>query len=187
MVFCNSRFVSSICSFKRAWLFVFLSIVGTIIKLLTGYDIFKNSGVDKYQKAMAGSEKSLAKGAKSAKEINKQLAGFDEMNVLSDNSSNGGGDSSGGASGFLPDLKLKEIKLPKWMEDLLKHGEELLAIILGIVTALKLLDLGINPQKAIGLGLYAFVLSQALFFCDTPHLTTSDKKLGIDSSQNRKQ
>jgi len=135
------------------WAYKLLSIVGTIIKLLTGYDVFKNTGVDKYQKAMESSQDSLSKGAKSAKEINKQLAGFDEMNVLSDNSSSGGG-AGGGANGdVLPNLKLKEVKLPKWMENLLKHGDELIAIILGIGAALKLLEMGFKPLQALGIGI----------------------------------
>jgi len=135
-----------------------LSLVGTIIKLLTGYDIFKNSGVDKYQKATAGASKNLASGAKSAKEINKQLAGFDEMNILSDNSSagtGGAGGAGGGASGTLPNLKLdSNMKLPKWMKELLGYGDKLIAIILGIAGALKLLQLGfIKPDQFFGFAL----------------------------------
>jgi len=140
------------------WVYKLLSLVGTIIKLLTGYDIFKNSGVDKYQKATAGASKNLASGAKSAKEINKQLAGFDEMNILSDNSSagtGGAGGAGGGASGTLPNLKLdSNMKLPKWMKELLGYGDKLIAIILGIAGALKLLQLGfIKPDQFFGFAL----------------------------------
>lgn len=52
--------------------------------------------------------KGLGKAVKSAKELNKQLAGFDEMNVLQDNKSSsggGGGGAGGGADvGGLGDL-----------------------------------------------------------------------------------
>jgi len=58
-----------------------LGIVGGIIKVLTGKNIFDKSGVKDFQKAMS-------KSSKSAKEIKKELAGFDEMNVLSDNTPN---------------------------------------------------------------------------------------------------
>lgn len=61
-----------------------LGFVGKIIFLLTGKNIFKNSGIDDFQKAMASS-------SKDAKDIKKSLASFDEMNVLQDNSSSTGG------------------------------------------------------------------------------------------------
>lgn len=124
------------------WAYKLLSIVGTIIRTLTGYNIFKNSGVDKFQK-------SLNKSANSAKEIKKQLAGFDEMNILNDNS---GGADAGGAT--LPSQELNSnVPLPKWMEDLMAHGKDIIAIILGIVGAIKLLELGLAPIQALGLGI----------------------------------
>lgn len=127
------------------WAYKLLSIIGSIIKLFTGYDIFKNSGVDKFQKSMAGS-------ADSAKEIRKQLAGFDEMNVLSDNSGAGGG--SGVDASGIPSMGLSsDVKLPKWMYDLKAYGKDIISIILGIVGAIKLLELGLKPIQAIGIGI----------------------------------
>jgi len=61
-----------------------LNAIGDIIQTLTGHNIFKNSGIKDYEKAMK-------KSAGSAKEIKKTLAGFDEMNVIAVNSSAGGG------------------------------------------------------------------------------------------------
>lgn len=58
--------------------------------------------------------KDLKSGASSAKEINKQLAGFDEANVLSDNKSGGGG----GAGGDTTDIGLANIKIPQWLVDI---------------------------------------------------------------------
>lgn len=65
-----------------------LGAFSSIIKAVTGINIFKNAGIDRFQQG-------LDKSVGSAKELNKQLAGFDEMNVLQDNSGGGGG---GGAS-----------------------------------------------------------------------------------------
>lgn len=62
-----------------------VGLLGRIIKQWTGYDIFKYSA------------KSLKSGVKSAKELKKQLAGFDEMNVLQDNTKLANGGASGGA------------------------------------------------------------------------------------------
>jgi len=62
--------------------------LGGLIKALGGVDIFASSA--------KGASDSLASGAKSAKEIHKQLAGFDEMNILSsENDSSSGGGSAG--------------------------------------------------------------------------------------------
>ena len=66
--------------------YTLLSFINSIVKKLTGKDLF------------AQAKKNLQSGSNSAKEIKKQLAGFDEMNVLSDSSSSGGGggfDTSG--------------------------------------------------------------------------------------------
>lgn len=70
--------VRSIVSLVKQLLFF----VQYIVKLITGKDIFANAN------------KSLASANKQAKALGKQLAGFDEMNVLSDSSSGGGGAST---------------------------------------------------------------------------------------------
>lgn len=68
--------------------------IGRFIYLLTGKNIFKNSGIDDFDKALKSS-------ANSAKEIKKTLAGFDEMNVLQ---KDGSVSSTGGIGGSLVDL-----------------------------------------------------------------------------------
>ncbi len=74
-----------------------IGLVGGFIKLLTGKNIFENSGVKDFNKA-------VNKGSKSVKDLKKQLAGFDEMNVLQDTSSSGGG-----AGGGTPSIDLKKM------------------------------------------------------------------------------
>lgn len=59
-------------------LYKIVNVIGRVIFELTGYNIFKNSGIDDYKKALESS-------GKSAKDLKKTLAGFDEMNVLTDN------------------------------------------------------------------------------------------------------
>lgn len=63
--------------------------------------------------------KDLKSGEKSAKEINKQLAGFDEANVLSDNKS-----SSGGVGGGTTDIGLANVKIPDWLVRLMDWVKE---------------------------------------------------------------
>lgn len=93
-----------------------LGIVGTLIKRLTGYNIFKNSGVDKFQKGIKDS-------AKSAKELKNQLADFDEMNVLQDTSETGTGSDTGGVAPSIDLSKIKDQEVPKWMETIVKIGK----------------------------------------------------------------
>lgn len=73
--------------------------IGYLIRSWTGHDIF------------ASANKNLKKSVGSAKELKKQLAGFDEMNVLSDNS--GGG--AGGAGGTMPSFNFEDMEVPDWL------------------------------------------------------------------------
>lgn len=87
--------------------YTLLQYIGYIAKAWFGVNLFANA-----------STKAFQKGNKQAKQMQKTLAGFDEMNVLSDNSS---GDSSGGA---VPSIDLSEFKdfdtniVGKWLEKL---------------------------------------------------------------------
>lgn len=69
---------------------------------------------------------------KQAKELKKTLAGFDEMEILQDNRSN---DSNIGGVGT-SDFNLKDVEIPKWLEWIKDHGEEIKNIIIGIGIAL---------------------------------------------------
>jgi len=71
-----------------------ITFIARIIFLITGYNIFKSSGIDDFKKSLDGSNKS-------AKELKKTLAGFDEMNVLNDD---GSVNQTGGAIGGLSAL-----------------------------------------------------------------------------------
>lgn len=74
-------------------IYTILGLLGGLVKMVTGFNIFKNSGIKDFQNTLGASNKS-------AKELKKTLAGFDEMNVLQDNS--GGGNA--GAGGAVPNL-----------------------------------------------------------------------------------
>lgn len=72
--------------------------IGYIIKQWTGYDIFKNA--NKY----------LQKSVGSAKQLRKELASFDEMNII--------GDSDSGSGVTMPsfDLTSNDTSIPKWVK-----------------------------------------------------------------------
>lgn len=110
--------------------------------------------IDIFSKANA---KAMASGAKSAKEMRKQLAGFDEMNVMQDSSS-GGGSGGGVSPSFNPD----EFVAPKWLEDLGKSGKEIIPILLGIASGLTAIKLGLDPLKSLGIGIAVYGITKTI-------------------------
>ena len=93
------------------WLKQMMYYVGYLTKAWFGRNIFENAN------------KSLKSASKSAKELKKQLAGFDEMNVLSSDSSAGGG---------TPDFDLtkpEDMPIPGWLDWLAKNGDTVKLIV----------------------------------------------------------
>lgn len=115
------------------WAKVLFQYVAYIIKMWTGNDIF------------AKADKNLKNADKTAKDIKKQLAGFDEVNIMSDTSSKG----SGASTSIKP---LGEGETPKWLKWIGEHGKEILAVVGGIVLALTLVKLGVDALIATGIG-----------------------------------
>lgn len=128
--------------------------VNYITKALFGKAIFD------FSKATQGASKNLKSGAKSAKEINKQLAGFDEMEVIGDKSSSGGGGGVDNLKGFDP--KIFEGEIPKWLKWLVKHKKEILAIMAGVTAGLLAWKLGLGGIKALGIGILVTGLVYAI-------------------------
>ena len=79
------------------WMYKFMSYLNVVTKEFFNLDLFAKN-----------TSKSLKSGAKSAKEIKKSLAGFDEMNIIGDKSSTGG--AGGGSSNY----KVPEIDTAKF-------------------------------------------------------------------------
>lgn len=93
--------------------YTLLQYIGYIAKAWFGVNIFANASAkafNKNNKAIAGS---TSNAKKLNKELQKTLAGFDEMNVLQENkdTDTGGGGSAGGGEGFkAPSIDLSELK-----------------------------------------------------------------------------
>ena len=105
-----------------------------IAYVLTGKNIFANAN------------KSLASANKNAQALKKTMAGFDEMNVLSD--------SGGGDSGGMPSFDLSK------MNEMSETGKGLVGVIMAIAGALGLLKLSELLEK-LGLISEALGFSQA--------------------------
>lgn len=116
-------------------IYTILSYVNAIVRELTGVNLFKNSGISGFQKALAGS-------SKSAKELKKTIAGFDEMNTIDDNS------NSSNANVSTPSFDLgegiRDVKVPEWIIWIKENWEIVLAGIVAIVGAFLLLKIALN-------------------------------------------
>lgn len=112
--------------------------VAYIIKAWTGRDIFANAN------------KSLKQANGEAKKLSKTLAGFDEMNVLNDSSSGGGG---GIATPSFDLTAPEDIQPPSWLVWIADNKEIVIAGLLGIAGALIAVKLGINGIIGLGIGI----------------------------------
>lgn len=133
---------------------IFLPVIQSILNGLRtmiqylGYILKAWFGIDIYAKA---TDKSLKKGVASAKELNKQTAGWDEMTILQDNKS--GGASGGGSTDFGTIEPLPEGEVPEWLQWIADNKDIVIGAILGITAALAALKLGIDVFMALGIGL----------------------------------
>ena len=135
-------------------IYTILGLVNSIFRFFTGRDLFKTAD------AFASAKNSLASGAKSAKEINKNLtsAGFDELSVLQDTSSTdtGGASSSGVAmptgdltKGFNIDWMESIKNFGQWVKENWKPIVATLLTIGGVVLLFKLLKKAITPTTSV--------------------------------------
>lgn len=122
-----------------------LQYINYIAKAWTGKNLFKTAD------AFKSAQKSASGVAKSAKEINKQLAGFDEMNVLSDSSSAG----AGGADITAPNIDLTGMQgeVPSWVQWIVDNKDLIIATLFGIAGGITAIKLGADLLMGLGIGL----------------------------------
>lgn len=112
---------------------------------------------NKIKNASSGVAKSTKGTTKAVKELKKQLAGFDEMNVLQDNSSSSNpensGVGSGGVAGGIPNLDIgQDIQVPKWIQWIADNKDIVIAGIMGIAAALMVLKATSKGLLSLGIG-----------------------------------
>lgn len=132
-----------------------LQYINYIAKAWTGKNLFKTAD------AFKSAQKSASGVAKSAKEINKQLAGFDEMNVLSDTSSGGAG---GGADIAAPNIDLTGMQgeVPSWVQWIVDNKDILISALLGIAAGIIAIKLGADALLGLGIGLIIAGIAQTI-------------------------
>lgn len=126
-----------------------LGYINAIMQGWFGINLFSRGSAKNFQKMKAG-----AGGvAKAVKEIKKQLAGFDEINMLTDQSDSGAG-GGGGAGGAIPDFDLSAMQgePPAWLQWIIDNRDLILSILGGIAAGLLAIKLGASGIQALGIG-----------------------------------
>lgn len=101
-----------------SWIVTIVSYVNALIKAFTGVDLVAKANA----KALDKQASSAGNLAKETKEANRQMANFDEMDVLSNNTSDSGGTSGGGGTN-VPQLALDPINIESIKEKILELFE----------------------------------------------------------------
>lgn len=124
-----------------------LAYVNYIAKAWFGVNLFANASTEAFQKQ----NKALGGSVKKAKELQKTLAGFDEMNILQDNGDVGSGGGGGGVS--LPSFpSMEDVPIPSWLQWIVDNKDLVIAGLAGIATGLIALKLGFKGIQALGIG-----------------------------------
>lgn len=122
-----------------------LQFINMIVNALFGVNLFARGSVENFQKMKVG-----ATGVgKAVKEIKKQLLGFDEVNILSDQSDTGTQAGAGGVTMPSMDLSSLQGEVPKWMQWIIEHGPLVTSILAGIAGTLAGLKIA-NLLKSLG-------------------------------------
>ena len=143
MKYCISTLLVPAVQWLTKLLYTVLSYVNAIANAWFGINLFGNASVKNFKKM----QKSANGTAKSAKEIQKSLQGFDEMNVLQDNSSNTG------VSTPSMDLSKMQAEVPAWLQWIIDNKDLILSILAGIAAGILAIKLGAEGFLGLGIGI----------------------------------
>lgn len=125
-----------------------LGYINAIMQGWFGINLFSRGSAKNFQKMKAG-----AGGvAKAVKEIKKQLAGFDEINMLTDQSDTGTSAGAGGVGMPSFDLSAMQGDVPPWLQWIIDNKDLILSILAGIAAGLLAIKLGASGIQALGIG-----------------------------------
>ena len=125
-----------------------LGYINAIMQGWFGINLFSKGSAESFKKMKAGAGGT----AKAVKEIKKQLTGFDEINMLTDQSDSGTSAGAGGVGMPNFDLSAMQAEPPEWLQWIIDHKNEILSVLAGIATALTLIHFGVSALTAIGIG-----------------------------------
>lgn len=141
----NKKLAGQMDVMKTALANALLPIVKTIVQFIAkimqmiDYVYFRLTGkhLFDFSKAFKDANKNAKGTAKATKDIRKNLAGFDEMNILNDNTASAGGGAGGGAGFDNPFEGWEKFKVPEWLDkivNILKWCKDNLPLVAGAVT-----------------------------------------------------
>lgn len=126
-----------------------LSYINAIVQAWFGINLFSSGSAENFKKM----KKQAGGVSKAVKEIKKQLAGFDEVNILTDQSDSGTSAGAGGVGMPTMDLSTMQAEPPAWLQWIIDHKDVILAVLGGIAAALIAIKLGAGGIKALGIGI----------------------------------
>lgn len=117
------------------WVYKLLNGVNYIAQAWFGVNLFANASAD-----------AMNKSAKSAKDMKKSLAGFDEMNTVS---------SSNSTSNVLPSMSLDSMQgeVPSWLKWIAENKDLILSVMAGLTAGIIAIKLGLSGIIGLGIGL----------------------------------
>lgn len=125
-----------------------LGYINAIVQGWFGINLFARGSAENFNKM-----KARASGvSKAVKEIKKQLTGFDEINMLTDQSDTGTSAGAGGVGMPNFDLSAMQGEVPEWLQWIIDHKDEILSVLAGIAGGLIAIKLGASGIQALGIG-----------------------------------
>ena len=126
-----------------------LGYINAIMQGWFGINLFSRGSAENFNKMKRASNGI----SKTVKEIRKQLSGFDEINMLTDQSDTGTSVGAGGIGMPSFDLSKMQGEPPAWLKWIIDNKDLILSVLAGIVSFLTLLRLGLDGIKSLGIGL----------------------------------
>lgn len=127
-----------------------LGYINAILNGWFGINLFSKGSAENFNKMKA----STGGISKAVKEIKKQLAGFDEINMLTDQSDTGTQAGAGGVGTVMPDFDLSGLQAekPAWLQWIIDNKDLVIGALAGIAAGLIALKLGASGLLALGIG-----------------------------------
>jgi len=155
-----------------------LGYINAIMQGWFGINLFSRGSAESFQKMKAG-----ASGAsKAVKQIKKDLAGFDEINKLTDQSDTGTSVGAGGVGMPSFDLSKMQGDPPKWLQWIIDHKGEILTIMASVAAGLLAWKLGFGALMSLGIAVAVYGVIEAvkglLAFIKNPTWENFKKFLG---------
>lgn len=130
-----------------------LSYLNYILNAWFGITLFSKNSAKNFMNAKNSTGGISKNTGKIKKDL--QTTPFDEMNVLSDTSSDSAGGASGGGGAIAPsiDPSMLQGEIPDWLKWIADNKDLILSIMAGIAAGLLAWKLGLDGIKALGIGL----------------------------------